>query len=281
MISKSIIYDIAKLSRLIYKIDKIKDYYTGNTKYTTSSTFKILEKLKKMPILLKKELYVCRTMICDFDDYRLIIFSGLDYSNFNDLTNTIVRCSLEPLPIPGLEPKNYPRAHGGCGKQFMSIVDNLSEIIDNSSIKKIIFGGHSKGGALATCAAMYFSCIYEDIEFGCVTFGSNIIADHIFVSIFDNNIKDENTYRYRLKNDLVSYSPYDFFNEFHHVKGIRWLDFNKKHIANTNDEMAWGYCALNNIRDMFEGADLFQNIANNHTMNYYIKAIKLYNSYTK
>ena len=276
MLTKNKIYYTAKLSKLIYKVDKIKDYYEGDKRYTTNSTFNILQRLTNKPIIIKKELYVCRTMICDFDDYRIIIFSGLDYTNFNDITNTVIRCSLEPFPVPGLQAKNYPNVHGGCGKQFMSIVDNLTEVIDNSPIKKVIFGGHSKGGALATCAAMYYSCVREDMEFGCVTFGSNIIADDIFVSIFDNNIKDENTHRYRLKNDLIPYSPYDFFGEYCHVKGIKWLDFNKRVIANTNDEMAWGYCALDNIRDMFDGKDFFKNIGHNHTMDSYIKGIKSY-----
>ncbi len=276
MLTKNKIYYTAKLSKLIYKSDKIKDYYEGDEKYTMDANFKILKKLAKEPIIIKKEFYVCKAMICDFDDYRLVIFFFFVYTNFNDVTNTVIRCSLEPLPVPGLSAKNYPSVHGGCGKQFMSIIDSLTEIVDNSPIKKIIFGGHSKGGALATCAAMYFSCIREDIEIGCVTFGSNIIADSVFVSIFDNNIKDENTHRYRLKNDLIPYSPYDFFGEYCHVKGIKWLDFNKRVIAYTNDEMAWGYCALDNIRDMFDGKDLFKNIAHNHTMDSYIKAVKSY-----
>ena len=89
-----------------------------------------------------------------------------------------------------------------------------------STIKHIIFSGHSLGGALATLAAVQFSKQYPDIIISCVTFGSPRVGNGKFAAMFNKCCRG--SYRFVNEDDPVPMGPTPL--RFTHVKGGRWID---------------------------------------------------------
>jgi hypothetical protein len=100
--------------------------------------------------------------------------------------------------------------HKGYYSQFKAIeADITSDIlrISNSfDIEKIVFSGHSLGGALATIAAPYYSNIFRGSKYiACHTFGSTAVGNENFVEWFKDNVNEN--YRVECEYDIIPLLP--------------------------------------------------------------------------
>lgn len=103
--------------------------------------------------------------------------------------------------------------HKGFFKQFLSIRSLVFEQIKNAD--KIIFCGHSLGGAIATLFSAYCSRRLG-IDVGCITFGSPRVGDAKFKKIFDKLVP--NSHRYVYGEDSVCKVPPSARFFYSHVK---------------------------------------------------------------
>lgn len=100
--------------------------------------------------------------------------------------------------------------HKGYYSQFKAIeADITSDILRISSsleIDKIVFSGHSLGGALATIAAPYYSNIFRGSKYiACHTFGSTAVGNEEFVNWFNENVNEN--YRVECEYDIIPLLP--------------------------------------------------------------------------
>ena len=248
--------DMAKLCSLSYlnqnKIQEnftqsinIKDSQDNENNYTQNKINQVLQKCNKCPQLITGNYdaeaiitsYYCKdkTQSLDIlspnDEYLSIVFRGTE-SKTDILTDlNIFQVPLE-LPMEYYEYEKLPLVHQGFYQQFTSLKAQVKNHIEkyyqekNHNIrsnyavhKKIIFTGHSLGGALATISALYFSYLYPDLMIYCITLGSPRVGDTQFVKLFNQRIP--HSYRYVNDNDPVPCLPTPW--RFQHVKGLRWL----------------------------------------------------------
>lgn len=242
--------DIAKLCSLSYLNQKtIQENFTQtqDTQDTNSSQKEInrvLEKCKKCPQLITGD-YDAEAIITSYfcsdkstipevqthDEFLSIVFRGTESTTDIITDLNLFQVPLE-LPVKYYEYEILPLVHQGFHQQFISLKSQVKNHIEkyyqdkNHNIhrnyavhKKIIFAGHSLGGALATISALYFSYLYPDLIIHCITLGSPRVGDTQFVKLFNQRIP--HSYRYVNDNDPVPCLPTAW--RFEHVKGLRWL----------------------------------------------------------
>lgn len=78
--------------------------------------------------------------------------------------------------------------HGGVLNLFYSIHDELLNSMGNvhSRVNHVTYTGYSLGGALAEFASLYFSLMFPLQHVTCLTFGSPLVGDKDFVSVYEN-----------------------------------------------------------------------------------------------
>lgn len=139
--------------------------------------------------------------IWKIDDIVYVTFRGT--SSFKDV--------LEDLNIKRTRVSGKIKVHKGFYKQFQSvhikITKTLLKLTENAS--RVIFSGHSLGGALAQIAAAYYGDILEDVFITCYTFGSPRVGNKYFVKWFSSRV-DENV-RVINENDPVPMVPTMFY----------------------------------------------------------------------
>ena len=182
------------------------------------------------------------------EQYLSIVFRGTESKTdiFTDLK--LFQVFLE-LPTDYYEYENLPLVHQGFYQQFMSLkpqVENhIEKYIQHNQQNKIVFAGHSLGGALATISALYFSYRYPDLLISCITLGSPRVGDSLFVQLFNQRIPQ--SYRYVNDNDPVPCLPTSW--RFAHVKGLQWLHEDEI----KNEIMVWRFYRFckNTVLDWF------------------------------
>ena len=136
-----------------------------------------------------------------------ISFRGTkDLSDIVDVINVKPKKLLEDVYV-----------HAGFAEQFMSIeekiTDDIEHIMSEYPIQRIIFTGHSMGGALATIASIIYSRMFKDLYTTCHTLGCPSLGNQGFVDLFDNCVDD--SARLEVDEDLI---PKLFVNKkFIHV----------------------------------------------------------------
>lgn len=123
--------------------------------------------------------------------------------------------------------------HRGFLEQYTSVRDNLVKKINeinNVNIKRIVFCGHSLGGALATIGALDFKLQNTNSRIHCITFASPRVGNTEFSKLFNKEIK--NSCRIVYHRDPVSFLPTCL--RFAHVKGC--IHFKKNGDVNISDK---------------------------------------------
>ena len=128
--------------------------------------------------------------------------------------------------------------HDGFLDQFNEVVYDIETNIknylsSNKTKKKIVFTGHSLGGALATLASCYFAIVFRDASINCVTFGSPRVGCSNFTNTFNKYCNK--SYRFVNENDPVPSLPSSW--RFSHVKGCNWINNDK----NLNEILPWRF----------------------------------------
>jgi predicted lipase len=139
------------------------------------------------------------------DDICYIAFRGT-----SSLTDVIY--DLEGFQTSIIEDKTV-KVHKGFYIQFLALKDWIDEILKTLKYDKIIFTGHSAGGAIATIAASVYSLNKQLKEITCISFGSPRVGNLHFKSFFTNNVK--NHYRITNSHDEVPLLP--FLPGYYHV----------------------------------------------------------------
>ena len=197
-------------------------------KITEMSTLTVLHKCSCLPELKTGD-YDCQVYLYNYQDGLVFAFRGSE-SKEDFLTN--LKVAKTPFVLPNSQIWETPDVHTGFFQQFDSVKSWILKKINELSIsslenknKKIIFTGHSLGGALATLATLYFSYQYKnliaknELEIVCLTLGSPRVGDSKFVELFNHKIKK--SIRYVHQNDIVPCFP--SYWRFQHVKGLIWL----------------------------------------------------------
>lgn len=98
------------------------------------------------------------------------------------------------------------RVHEGFFMQFKSVEIQITKrLVHESDAERIIFAGHSLGGALAQIAAAYYGEIFDYSHVACHSFGSPRVGNKYFVEWFSEHV-DENI-RVMNRNDPVPMIP--------------------------------------------------------------------------
>ena len=236
------------------------------------------KKCSQIPIFLESNCD-CEVYICDYQDTITVCFRGTE--SYTDILIDLKILQVK-FVIPGIENEDYPQVHSGFNQQFESVkqriqlkIDELLDINDkHNKNKKVIFTGHSLGGALATLSSLYFKITNPKLDISCITFGSPRVGDFKFVKLYEKYIKE--SHRYVNDNDPVPCIPTSW--RFQHVPGLIWLNEDKIQHEITvwrfyrfmkNTMMSWfgyGYNALEDhscdsyVKDLSVLGDIFGEI---------------------
>lgn len=186
---------------------------------------KVIKKCIRAPKLYSSS-KDCQVYIYEFQDTIYICFRGTE--SIDDLF-TNIKIRQETFILPNFNQGYYPSVHQGFLEQFNSVKDLVSEEINLE--KKIIFCGHSLGGALASIASLYYSYLFNKLDFCCITFGSPRVGNYLFSRLFDYRIKK----CYRFINDRDPIPEIISFWIYEHTKGYYLL----KNNSNQTEEVSW------------------------------------------
>lgn len=153
-----------------------------------------------------------QVLVCTNDSTQIFVFRGTE-----SITDACIDLSFIKQHFRDSAPG--VKVHSGFLYQYNDIFDKLVRIFDNN--KKIIFTGHSLGGALATLAAAdckHFAQNYIT----CVTFGAPRVGNYHFVKYFNRVVHQSE--RYVLGDDIVTQNPKILY---YHVKGLIHLETKK------------------------------------------------------
>ena len=240
--SKQLLTDMCRLSTISYRekgyISNLFNNIHNNRPHNNEQS--VLEHCVKCPTLLKSDLSSetrliqndCQAYACHYKDSLAIVFRGTE--SFRDILTDINMIRVR-MDLPYVAEDDRPKVHWGFLRQFRTIEDQVRDHIDNYlkeaeneagdnyinvEPKKIIFSGHSLGGALSSLAAVQFGHEYPDIPIKCITFGSPRVGNSSFVKYFDDCV--EESHRFVNEDDPVPMGPTPI--RFRHVKGGRWID---------------------------------------------------------
>lgn len=225
MFTLEFLKDIARLCSLSYdKQEKIVENFTNSRPYNFTDNELVFYKCSQVPKIYSSE-NDCQVYVSKYEDYLSICFRGTE--SFSDILMDL-QMSKTQFPLINREEQTWPYVHTGFYKQFEAVRNELDREIENyhdelNEDTKIIFSGHSLGGALATLSSLYYAVKYPKIEVNCVTFGSPRVGCDDFASLFNKKIT--NSYRYVNDNDPVPCVPTSI--RFRHVNGLRWLNQDK------------------------------------------------------
>jgi predicted lipase len=175
---------------------------------------------------------------------------------------------------------------------------NKERKLNNKITPRVVFTGHSLGGALATIAATCMSVQfmeYTNLIVECHTFGSPRVGNQSFINIFNRFVHVSNRY----VNDLDPVPMIPRFPGFYHVKGLQYIcdaetdindlnqkndkkDENNNHKTNLNKYQLFDY---NKSYQMFQSwwmsaVRLFYSRVDDHSLkNYYFKLSNLRHNY--
>lgn len=145
-------------------------------------------------------------------DTLYVAFAGTDPSIKDDvLTDLNVRSKTSPVYYSALAAS----VHQGFGLLYDRVKPAFLERIRSSQYSRIVFCGHSLGGALATIAAADFASSSPETRVWCFTFGSPQVGDQLFVNRFNRSVAV--SARFVNPFDVV---PHSLAGQYGHVKGL-------------------------------------------------------------
>ena len=267
---REMLVDFAKLCSLSYLgQEKIIEDFQNCKDYSLTENQSVFQKCETQPVLYSSE-EDCQVYVCEYQKYFCISYRGTE--SFQDVL-TDLKISKVPFPLYRHNIWEAPDVHRGFSRQFESIREPLDLEIEkylsnfqsgsNSRDKpKVVFTGHSLGGALATLSALYFQCKYPDVGISCITFGSPRVGDAQFAKLFNEKVRI--SYRYVNDNDPVPCIPTSW--RFQHVKGLVWLNQDKI----MNEIKVWRFYRFckNTVASWFGYG---YNALEDHSCNEYIK----------
>ena len=126
--------------------------------------------------------------------------------------------------------------HAGFHKAFNEIENELTTDFNTQNntreFNKIVFTGHSLGGAIATVAGHYYSIKYPEAKVEVWTFGSPKVGNNVFKKEFNQRVSK--SMRIYARDDPITMVPFDFV--FKHVdSGVRlpgsWISIKDHYCA--------------------------------------------------
>ena len=145
-------------------------------------------------------------------DITWVVFRGTETDKVNDVCTDLMTFRVS---APFLSEEC--RVHAGFLAQYTSGRTTIVDTVEYLNSPKVVFTGHSLGGALATlCALDVEQNSSGDVETYCVTFGSPRVGGRHFANLFDAVI--DNSYRFVDVNDPIPRVPFKMWG-FRHVKG--------------------------------------------------------------
>lgn len=221
-ITKQLIIDFAKLCNISYCNQQ--QVTEGFTNKPHNKEDEVYYRCNNEPTL-----YSCdkdsQMYVCQYQNHLAIVFRGTESTR--DILTDLNAIRVD-MNVSFLKEEEIPRIHWGFYNQFNELKPNLDDIVEKYVKKmndiheptpKIIFSGHSLGGALATIASTYYGLKYPCTDITCITFGSPRVGDSKFAYLFDNIVTS--SYRFVNDNDPVPCIPTAW--RFKHVKGCIWL----------------------------------------------------------
>ena len=267
--NNNIYIDIAKICSLSYlSKDNILNKMETCGPYKETDCDNVLYKCSKIPLLLSSH-NDCQILICKYENYLSLCFRGTESKEDILVDLNIIKV---PFNLDIIDEENIPYVHKGFYNQFNSLKDDINKEIkkhlDNNENIKLIFSGHSLGGAIATIASLHFKYKYPNQDISCITFGSPRVGCINFANLFNNKIN--NSVRFVNDNDPVPCFPTPW--RFKHVVGLNWI--NKDKIE--NEISVWRFYRFfkNTIINLFGYG---YNAINDHSCMGYFKDLQLLN----
>lgn len=155
---------------------------------------------------------------------KTVHFSGIDTElsplhTFNPLPSTPSKRRFPEVAESG------PQIHKGFLHEYSLLEEQLLTLLNQfnyrDEIERIVFTGHSIGGAVAIIAGSVARSYYPDTRIDVITFGAPRVGDELFVEQFAEKVS-VNT-RVVLKGDLIPL-VYPIGPAFEHVSGWLCLD---------------------------------------------------------
>lgn len=223
---KKNIIDIAKLCSISYFNQEFmnKTFEEMDCINLNDNRF-VIKKCIKSPKLFSSS-KCCQVYIYDFENTVCICFRGTE--SIDDMI-TNLKLNQEKLILPNFNQGYYPCVHSGFLEQFDSVKDLISKEINLK--KKIIFCGHSLGGGIASIASLYYSYLFDNLNFCCITFGAPRAGNYLFSRLFDYRIDK----CFRFINDKDPIPEIISFWLYEHTKGYYLL----QNTDNIKQELTW------------------------------------------
>lgn len=236
MLSRVLLTDMCRLSTIAYRdANLITDLFEkrhDNRPHTNEMC--VLDQCHTSPELLQSYLSSetsliqndCQAYACRYRDSLTIVFRGTE--SFRDVLADLNMIRVR-MDLPSISGNNRPKVHWGFLRQFRTIEsqvrDHITRYLEedsstNPNPKKIIFSGHSLGGALGTLASVQFGLENPNVPITCITFGSPRVGNSSFATMFDRCV--QHSYRYVNEDDPVPMGPTPL--RFRHVKGGQWIE---------------------------------------------------------
>lgn len=228
---ENLIKNIAKLCSLTYNPPQINKELFISQPYYLKNNESFFYKCIEEPNFYSSH-NDCQVYTCKYNKTLCISFRCTEHIEdiFTDLNISRVLLNID---FPSNLKKNL-YVHNVFLKQFESVKLNIEqEIIEyyintdkkDKSVKenKIIFSGHSLGGALATIASLYFKLKYKELNIICITFETPRVGCNDFVKLFNQEIT--NSYRFVNDNDPIPGFPTAW--RFKNVKRLHRLNNDK------------------------------------------------------
>ena len=136
---------------------------------------------------------------------------------------------------------NDCQVHQGFDKA-MNGLENLLDYTDSLSkiFPRVIFTGHSLGGALATIAVGKIN-VPLDVNLNLITFGSPKVGNHKFVDFINKKVSGDN-YRIKYKDDPITFLPSQV--EYSHVGTLMWFVNNNEYKYKMTDNEEYSILSI-------------------------------------
>lgn len=207
--------------------------------------------------------YDAQAYCWNWNDMLFVVFRGTSSSHDIRIDIDLRLVSFNPNNT-----NNEVKVHNGFLKQFNGIKSQLDELLTNhikiNKIRRIIFTGHSLGGALATLAAYHYasSKLNDNILHSCITFGSPKVGNKSFSHDFDSLVDLTTSDRFENKDDVVCWFPLHY--PYTHVGKCSQILFCQEVDVNTNTTIMYWFRKIKLlIKQIFE----------NHSIDGYITAL--------
>lgn len=145
----------------------------------------------------------------------IVAFRGTESIRDMCVDTKISRVQLDFFPSGAYVHRGFSLQYRSLRDKVLEQVGALSQEEEQGKPSRLVFTGHSLGGALATIAALDAGLQDLADEVVCVTYGSPRVGNSAFAKLF-NRIVDI-SYRFVQGSDVVAHSPTRW--RFTHVRG--------------------------------------------------------------